>query len=78
MEKYYTAQETADILKVKIRTLYNYANGGQIKSNKIGNKYRFSESEIERFFKEGTEKNYTKKLKKYGKNNSGEKVENNI
>ena len=62
--KVYTADEVMGILKVKRRTLYNYIKGGQLHGFKVGQNWRFTAEEVERFLKEGIEKNYTEKLKK--------------
>lgn len=62
MEKLYKTSEIKEILKVSMNTIYNYIRGEQLKAVKIGDKYRVTESELERFLKEGTEKRYTEKV----------------
>ena len=44
-----TAQETADILKVNIMTIYRYIKAGKIKAYKIGKEFRIEKKEFERF-----------------------------
>lgn len=44
-----TAQETADILKVNIMTIYRYIKAGKIKAYKIGKEFRVEKKEFERF-----------------------------
>lgn len=62
--KIYTTDEVIGILKVNRRTLYNYIKGGQLHGFKVGQNWRFTAEEIERFIKDGIERNYTEKLKK--------------
>ena len=64
LERLYTVKELMEILKVEKLTIYNYIKGGQLHGTKIGKNWRFAETEIQRFLKEGTERNYTEKLKK--------------
>ena len=44
-----TAQETADILKVNIMTIYRYIKAGKIKAYKIGKEFRIEKKEFEKF-----------------------------
>lgn len=44
-----TAQETADILKVNIMTVYRYIKAGKIKAYKIGKEFRIEKKEFEKF-----------------------------
>ena len=64
LERLYTVKELMELLQVEKLTIYNYIKGGQLNGIKIGKSWRFTETEIQRFLKEGTEKNYTEKLKK--------------
>lgn len=52
MDNYYTPQEVADKLKVNIRTIYRWIREGKLKAVKIGDLWRISESELERFIKD--------------------------
>jgi len=36
MEKYYTTQETAKILRISLKTVFNYIGQGKLKPVKIG------------------------------------------
>lgn len=44
-----TAQETADILKVNIMTIYRYVKAGKIKAYKIGKEFRIDKKEFNKF-----------------------------
>lgn len=50
MEKTYNLKETADVLRVKVRTIRNWVHNGTIKANKIEgtNRWIVMESEINR------------------------------
>jgi excisionase family DNA binding protein len=52
LDNYYTPQEVADKLKVNIRTIYRWIREGKLKAVKIGDLWRISESELERFIKD--------------------------
>lgn len=52
-EKFYTAQELADTLKVTLRTVYNYLRAGHIKAIRCGRDYRIPEAEFNRILREG-------------------------
>lgn len=53
MEKQYTVIETASILRVHERTIYNWLNSGKLRSSKINQKHLIAESEIKRLLEEG-------------------------
>jgi excisionase family DNA binding protein len=46
-ERFMTLQELASLLKVKERTIYLWAQQGQIPSFKLGNAWRFDRQDIE-------------------------------
>jgi len=48
-EVVYSAQEVADILKIKKNTVYNMINRGEIAAYRIGNKVRVSETELKNY-----------------------------
>jgi len=53
MEKYYTTQETAKILRISLKTVFNYIEQGKLKPVKIGGtkktgKNLIPESEIQK------------------------------
>lgn len=48
MEKIYTLQETADLLKVSTRSVLRYIKSGRLKATKIG-QWRVSESVLNEF-----------------------------
>lgn len=48
MEKIYTLQETADLLKVSTRSVLRYIKSGRLKATKIG-QWRVSESTLNEF-----------------------------
>lgn len=49
MHKIYTPQEIADILKVKISTVYEYCRTGKLSASRLGNRYRITESQLQDF-----------------------------
>lgn len=56
MEKYYTTQETAKILRISLKTVFNYIEQGKLKPVKIGGtkktgKNLIPESEIKNLIK---------------------------
>ncbi len=51
IEKHYKTREVAEMLRVAEDTVRRLAQRGELKSVKIGNDYRFSESEIAAFLK---------------------------
>ncbi|KKR58932.1 MAG: hypothetical protein UY03_C0026G0003 [Parcubacteria group bacterium GW2011_GWA2_47_64] len=48
MEKIYTLQETADLLKVSTRSVLRYIKSGRLKATKIG-QWRVGESALDEF-----------------------------
>ena len=48
-EKFLTAQEVADLLKVNIMTIYRYIKAGKIEAYKIGKVFRIKKKEISNF-----------------------------
>jgi len=48
MEKYYTPEEVAKLLKVSRETAYNWLRAGKLKGAKVFNFRRISESELAR------------------------------
>jgi excisionase family DNA binding protein len=48
MEKLYTIQEVADILKVSKKSVYRYIKSGKLKAKKIG-QWRIRKSDLEKF-----------------------------
>ena len=48
-KEFMTAQETADILRVNIMTIYRYIKAGKITAYKIGKEFRIEKKEFERF-----------------------------
>lgn len=55
--KLYTAEETAAILKVTRRTMYNYITSGKIKAVKAGRSWRITEEAIREFLSLSTSQN---------------------
>jgi excisionase family DNA binding protein len=51
-DKFLTAKELADILKVNVMTIYRYIKKGRIKAYKIGNDIRIKNDDFERFLSE--------------------------
>jgi len=48
MERYYTPEEIAELLKVSRETVYNWLRAGKLKGAKVFNFWRISESELNR------------------------------
>lgn len=48
-EKFLTAKEVSEILKVNIMTIYRYIKAGKIKAYKFGKEFRFKEKEFNIF-----------------------------
>ncbi len=48
MEKYYTPEEIAELLKVSRETVYNWLRAGKLKGTKVFNFWRIPESELNR------------------------------
>lgn len=48
-KEFMTAQETADILKVNIMTIYRYIKAGKIRAYKIGKEFRIEKKEFNNF-----------------------------
>jgi len=51
VEKYYTPEEVAELLKVSRETVYNWLRSGKLKGVKVFNFWRISESELNRLLK---------------------------
>ena len=50
MQKLYTIQEIADILKVSKKTIYRYIESGKLKATKIG-QWRIKEEDLNKLIK---------------------------
>lgn len=53
MEAFYTAQEVADLLKIKKTTVYELIKKNVIPSSKIGKQIRISQSDLDMYLKQG-------------------------
>lgn len=53
MEKLYTLQEVAEVLRVNRQTLYNNIRKGNIEFTKIGKEYRITESQLNALLQNG-------------------------
>ena len=49
MNKFYTAQEVADKLKIKKTTVYELIKRGELSSSKIGKQLRVSEEQLAQY-----------------------------
>ncbi len=49
MNKFYTAQEVADKLKIKKTTVYDLIKRGELSSSKVGKQLRISEEQLEQY-----------------------------
>ena len=50
-DKFYTAAELAEELKLNIMTIYRYIKAGKLKAYKIGKEYRIGKEEFKSFLK---------------------------
>lgn len=48
-DKYYTAQEIADILKVDYMTVYRWIRAGKLEAYQLEKHYRIKESDFQKF-----------------------------
>ncbi len=62
MDKFYTVQEVAEMLKVHWQTILNYIKTKKLKAVKIGKEYRIREADLSEFL----ETNKTKQKWYYG------------
>ncbi len=49
MEKLYTPEEIAEVLKKKLGTIWKYLRENKIKAMKVGREYRIKESDLKAF-----------------------------
>ncbi len=49
MQKFYTAQEVAETLKVNVMTIYRYIKAGKLLAHKIGKEYRIKSANFDAF-----------------------------
>lgn len=47
--KFYTPQEVADVLRIRVQTIYEYIRMGKLPAIRLGNRYRITETDIEKF-----------------------------
>jgi excisionase family DNA binding protein len=47
-----SAQQVADLIGIKVDTLYRYARSGQIRGMKIGKSWKFSDADLQDFFQD--------------------------
>lgn len=52
MQKLFTCGEAAELLSVKIKTIYDWIKSGKLSAYKIGRTYRISEEQINAIFKQ--------------------------
>lgn len=53
-EKYLTTDEVCETLKVSMRTLYRYLEGGKLKASKVGKRWLITEADLKAFIESGT------------------------
>ncbi len=53
-EKYYTAEQAADLLKIHIKTIQRYIREGKLRANKVGKSWRITGHDLS-VFAEGTQ-----------------------
>ena len=47
--RFYTPQEVADMLRLRVQTVYEYIRMGKLQAARFGNRYRISEDDIQQF-----------------------------
>ncbi len=50
--EYYTPEEVAEILKLKVTTIRKYLGQGDLKGSKIGRVWRITEEDLKEFIKQ--------------------------
>lgn len=60
-DKFLTAQEIADALKVNIMTIYRYIKAGKLIAYKTGKEFRIKERDFNKFMEKRKVKNYESK-----------------
>lgn len=55
MEKYYTPEEVAELLKTSRETIYNWLRSGKLRGVKVFNFWRISELELNRLLQRENE-----------------------
>lgn len=63
-DRFLTLQEVADLLKIKERTIYQWAQLGKIPGFKLGNAWRFDRDDIEVWIEEQKQKSPRKDKEK--------------
>ena len=53
MEKLYTVEQVAEILQMKMNSIYRYIYRNQLKHHKVGGAIRISESQLKEFLEKG-------------------------
>ena len=56
MEKYYTCAEVAASLRVHLKTVYNWAKSGKLRTVKAGHFRRISQSSLDEFLQKAPDK----------------------
>lgn len=46
---FYTPQEVAEMLRLKVNTVYEYIRMGKLPAARFGNRYRITEQDIQQF-----------------------------
>ena len=55
METFYTAQEVADLLKIKKTTVYDLIKKNRLPSSKVGKQIRISKEDLDAYLKQKSE-----------------------
>lgn len=50
MEKYYTPEQVAELLQVKVTTVWTWIKKGKLKASSVGRLYRIAESSVKQLF----------------------------
>ena len=46
---FYTPQEVADLLKLRVETVYEYVRAGKLSAARLGNRYRINKTDLDSF-----------------------------
>ena len=48
-KKFYTPQEVADLLQLRVQTVYDYVRQGKLSAVRLGNRYRIARTDLGTF-----------------------------
>jgi len=48
-KKFYIPQEVAELLQLRVQTVYDYIRQGKLSAMRLGNRYRIAQTDLESF-----------------------------